>query len=180
MPRYSEERKAAILKKLLPPHNKTIPEVAAEDYISEATLYNWRNKLRSEGKPVPGNQKNSEHWSAEAKFATDRSKPPVCQKLSLASIVARKVCTLNKLKRGNSLVSAVRVKQSNLRKQSRQSVERIKSVSENWKQSCIVKTKPWQKRRRYWCCQKSSRPCMGATARRTDSSRYARDITGAF
>ena len=70
MPRYSEERKAAILKKLLPPLNKSVPEVAAEEHISEATLYNWRSKLRSEGKPVPGNQRNSEQWSAEAKFAT--------------------------------------------------------------------------------------------------------------
>ncbi|OOE38110.1 transcriptional regulator, partial [Salinivibrio kushneri] len=40
MPRYSEERKAAILKKLLPPNNKTISEIAAEEHISEATLYN--------------------------------------------------------------------------------------------------------------------------------------------
>lgn len=70
MPRYSEERKAAILKKLLPPNNKTISEIAAEEHISEATLYNWRSKLRSEGKPVPGHQKNTEQWSAEAKFAT--------------------------------------------------------------------------------------------------------------
>jgi Transposase. len=51
MPRYSEERKAAILKKLLPPNNKTISEIAAEEHISEAMLYNWRSKLRSEGKP---------------------------------------------------------------------------------------------------------------------------------
>lgn len=70
MPRYSEARKAAVLKKLLPPHNKTVPQVAAEEGISEVTLYNWRNKLRSEGKPVPGSEKNSEQWSAEAKFAT--------------------------------------------------------------------------------------------------------------
>ncbi len=70
MPRYSEERKAAVLKKLLPPHNKTVPEVAAEERISEATLYNWRSKLRSQGKPVPGSEKKSEQWSAEAKFAT--------------------------------------------------------------------------------------------------------------
>lgn len=70
MPKYSEERKAAILKKLLPPHNKTIPQVAKEEHISETTLYIWRNKLRFEGKPVPGSQRNSEQWSAEAKFAT--------------------------------------------------------------------------------------------------------------
>lgn len=70
MPRYSEERKAAVLKKLLPPHNKSIPEVSAEEKISEPTLYNWRSKLRSEGKPVPGSENQSEKWSAQAKLAT--------------------------------------------------------------------------------------------------------------
>ena len=29
MPRYSEERKAAVLKKLLPPHNRSVVSVAA-------------------------------------------------------------------------------------------------------------------------------------------------------
>ncbi|WP_404378063.1 hypothetical protein [Vreelandella aquamarina] len=38
MPRYSEERKAAILKKLLPPHNRSVASVATEEGISNATL----------------------------------------------------------------------------------------------------------------------------------------------
>ena len=35
MPRYSEERKAAVLKKLLPPQNRSVVQVAAEEGISD-------------------------------------------------------------------------------------------------------------------------------------------------
>ena len=49
MPRFSEERKSAVLKKLLPPHNRSVPDVAREEGISEQTLYNWRKKLRDKG-----------------------------------------------------------------------------------------------------------------------------------
>ncbi len=69
MPRYSEERKAAVLKKLLPPHNLSVTEVAQSEGISEATLYNWRTQAKQQGTPVPGSGKISNNWSAEAKFA---------------------------------------------------------------------------------------------------------------
>jgi transposase len=69
MNHYSPERKEAILKKLLPPHNRTVTEVSASEGISTATLYNWRNKAKLEGVPVPGRSKSSDDWSAEAKFA---------------------------------------------------------------------------------------------------------------
>ncbi|WP_158074887.1 hypothetical protein [Salinivibrio sp. ML323] len=39
-PKYFEERKAAIFKKQLPPNNKNVSEIAAEEYISKAALYN--------------------------------------------------------------------------------------------------------------------------------------------
>ena len=69
MKRISPERKAATLAKLLPPYNMTVAAVAQREGISEATLYNWRNQAKAEGKPVPGISKNSEQWSAEARFA---------------------------------------------------------------------------------------------------------------
>lgn len=69
MPRYSQERKAAVMRKLLPPENRTVAEVAREEGISEVTLYNWRKKAREQGLPVPGSEKQSEKWSGEAKFA---------------------------------------------------------------------------------------------------------------
>lgn len=69
MVRYSEERKAAVMRKLLPPENRTVREVAKEEGICEVTLYNWRKKAREQGLPVPGSGKQSERWSADAKFA---------------------------------------------------------------------------------------------------------------
>ncbi len=69
MAKYPEERKQAVLSKLLPPSNKPVQEVAAEEGISDKTLYNWLNQLREKGQPVPGNEKNAEKWSAEVKFA---------------------------------------------------------------------------------------------------------------
>jgi len=69
MNHYSPERKEAILKKLLPPYNKTVAEVADQEGISTASLYNWRRKARLEGVPVPGHKKSSDEWSGEAKFA---------------------------------------------------------------------------------------------------------------
>lgn len=70
MPRYAQERKAAILGKLLPPCNHPVPEVAEAEGISEATLYNWLKQARQEGVAVPGSGKASpESWSGAAKFA---------------------------------------------------------------------------------------------------------------
>ncbi len=57
------------LKKMLPPHNQSAPEVAESEGISQATLYNWRNQAKQQGAPVPGNGKTSDRWSAEAKLA---------------------------------------------------------------------------------------------------------------
>ncbi len=45
--RYSAERKEAVLKKMLPPNNRSIREIAEEEGISEATLYNWRKAPRN-------------------------------------------------------------------------------------------------------------------------------------
>ena len=51
--RYSPERKEAVLKKMLPPHNRSIRELAEEEGISEATLYAWRKAARAEGRLLP-------------------------------------------------------------------------------------------------------------------------------
>ncbi len=68
MKRYSSERRAAVLKKLLPPFNLSIAELARQEGISDATLYTWRHRARDRGSVVPGSQP-SEQWSAEAKLA---------------------------------------------------------------------------------------------------------------
>lgn len=69
MPQYSEERKAAVVQKMMPPHNTSIPELVKETGISDATLYNWRKQARLEGYAVPADGKNPEQWSSADKFA---------------------------------------------------------------------------------------------------------------
>ena len=69
MPRYSEERKTAVLQKLLPPNNQSVPQVAKEEGIAIPTLYNWRNQAKQQGVAVPGSGKQTENWSPQAKFA---------------------------------------------------------------------------------------------------------------
>ena len=69
MKRIFPERKTRILAKLLPPYNMTVTAVAQMEGISEATLYNWRNQAKSEGKPVPRAAKTTGQWPAEARFA---------------------------------------------------------------------------------------------------------------
>ncbi|PCI12091.1 MAG: hypothetical protein COB71_10645 [Thiotrichales bacterium] len=59
MPSYSEERKASVLKKMLPPHNQSVTKVSREEGISDATLYNWRTQAKQQGSPVPGSGKTS-------------------------------------------------------------------------------------------------------------------------
>jgi len=86
MPRYSEERKVSVMRKMLPPNNRPVPEVAKEEGISEATLYNWRNQAKERGIPVPGSGKQTEDWSAEAKFAA------VVETASMTELELSKYC----------------------------------------------------------------------------------------
>ncbi len=95
MARYSEERKASILKKLLPPHNQTIASVVEEEGISDSTLYNWLSQAKQQGVAVPGSGKLSDNWSAEAKFAVV-VETVILNEAALSEYAVRKVYTLSK------------------------------------------------------------------------------------
>ena len=66
--RYSSERREAVLKKRLPPENKALKALAREEGTSEATLYIWRRKARSEDRLLPDGDTTPEDWSAQDKF----------------------------------------------------------------------------------------------------------------
>lgn len=70
MPHYTQERKQAILSKLLPPLSLSIAQVSRTEGIGLQTLYNWRNKAREQGHPMPSNKRNPDDWSSETKLAT--------------------------------------------------------------------------------------------------------------
>ena len=69
MTQYSPERKATILKQLLPPHNLPVAALARQEGISDVTLYTWCKQAKTRGNVVPGSAKVPEDWPAEAKLA---------------------------------------------------------------------------------------------------------------
>lgn len=66
---YSNERKSAVLKKLLPPQSLSVAKLSKEEGIPVGTLYTWRQQAKNSGVPVPNSGKQSKDWSAETKFA---------------------------------------------------------------------------------------------------------------
>lgn len=59
---YPRERKEAVLKKILPPSNKPISEIAREEDISEGTLYNWRKVARAQGQLMLDGDTSPSGW----------------------------------------------------------------------------------------------------------------------
>lgn len=48
--KYSKRFKESVLRKVLPPENRSVPEVAKEMGLSDQTIYNWK-KLLEKGDP---------------------------------------------------------------------------------------------------------------------------------
>jgi len=67
--KYSEERREATLRKLLPPENRPVSEVAAEEGISAPTLYAWRKQARAKGRLLPDHGRDPEGWTSRDKFS---------------------------------------------------------------------------------------------------------------
>lgn len=67
---YTKEFKESVLKRLEPPTNESVPELAKELNIAKSTIYQWAkayNKKNNQGN-VPVNNKPSSKWSSEDKF----------------------------------------------------------------------------------------------------------------
>ena len=79
MARYSPERKEAILKKMAPPHNMNVAELASQEGISTATLYNWRKAARVRGAVLPSNSAKPDQWSSEEKFRSVLETAPISE-----------------------------------------------------------------------------------------------------
>ena len=66
---YSPERKAAVLKRMLPPNNMAIRQLSQDEGISETTLHKWRAEARGKGHLLPTADAGPEGWSSRDKFA---------------------------------------------------------------------------------------------------------------
>lgn len=70
MTNYSDELKASILAKMMPPNAKSVPQLSREEGIPTATLYTWRAKAQIDVPNMPKHNQKSDTWSAEKKFNT--------------------------------------------------------------------------------------------------------------
>lgn len=69
MNQYPEERKNAVIQKMLSPERPSIAQLARTEGISKWTLYDWRRQA-IEGEPcVPEQDKPTDKLSVNAKFA---------------------------------------------------------------------------------------------------------------
>ena len=69
MTQYSEEFKASIIAKMLPPNNVPVPQLARETGIPKDTLYTWRIKHRKAAGGTATLPPASGELSGEQKFA---------------------------------------------------------------------------------------------------------------
>ena len=69
MPKYNDEFKEQAVRKMMPPNAMSVAQASRDAGVSDATLYNWRNQFRHEGKSVPADPSNPENWSGENKLA---------------------------------------------------------------------------------------------------------------
>ncbi|WP_053957213.1 transposase [Inediibacterium massiliense] len=62
---YPEEQKEALIKRMLPPENKSIAELSRETGINGSTLNNWKRKAQKNAGLTENNNKN---FSSQQKF----------------------------------------------------------------------------------------------------------------
>ncbi|WP_193323359.1 transposase [Erwinia endophytica] len=158
MKRISPERKASVLAKLLPPYNMTVAAVAQMEGISEATLYNWRNQAKHERKPVPGAEKSSEQWPAEARLAVI---------IETATLSEAEYCR----KKGLYPEQIIQWKQAFLQVPSvddRATLKQNQKEIKQLKRELVRKEKALAEAAAYWCCEKSSGTTTGKRTGTTD------------
>ena len=66
---YSTELKDSIIAKMLPPNNRSVPQLAQETGIPKDTLYCWRLKARKEGDGAAARVQPASVLSSEEKFS---------------------------------------------------------------------------------------------------------------
>lgn len=106
MTRYTQEKKEHALSLMAAPHNKPVADVAQLTGIPEGTLYLWRKQAREQGRAVPGDGENPEHWSAADKFAVVLEAAPL-NEAELGAYCRRKGLLVEQLERWRAEVHAV-------------------------------------------------------------------------
>lgn len=69
MARYSEELMEQMVRKMMPPHNRSVASISRESGISAPTLYAWKRRFQEQGYVVPKRAGKPERWDGKARLA---------------------------------------------------------------------------------------------------------------
>lgn len=69
MPNYSPQFKEQAVRKLLPPHSRSVASVSQETGVSEPTLYAWKKRFQDQSPPVNAPVVAPKDWDAKARLS---------------------------------------------------------------------------------------------------------------
>lgn len=79
MTAYAQERKEAVCRRLMDPHEVSLAKIARDTGIGKSTLHSWRKALQPPlGAAVSSSRKTPKQWSSAEKFAV------VCEATALS------------------------------------------------------------------------------------------------
>ena len=142
---YSPER--PVLKRMLPPNNMAIRQLAQEEGISAATLHKWRAQARGKDQLLPDADAGPEGWSSRDKFAA------VLETAALNEADMAEYCRKRGLFR-RSRPGVWPARQANDTVRARNRRPRKRSWSRIWNASLRAKTEHWRKLQRCLFCEK--------------------------
>lgn len=69
MARYSEETKEQMVRKMMPPHNRSVASIHRETGISAPTLYAWKRQFQEHGYVIAKKAGPPAGWDGKARLA---------------------------------------------------------------------------------------------------------------
>ena len=69
MARYSDEIREQMVRKMMPPHNRSVASIHRETGISAPTLYAWKRQFQEQGYVIAKKATTPEGWDGKARLA---------------------------------------------------------------------------------------------------------------
>jgi transposase len=162
MPRYSDEFKEQVVRKMMPPNAQSVAQVHRETGISEPTLYAWRNRYRAEGQVVPADPSNPESWSGENKLAVVIETAALNEQ-ELAEYCRRKGLYPEQIQRWREAAAGGNDDTQRLSAAERRELQAERKKHAGWRRSSGARTRPWPRPPPCWYSKKKPRPSGGTT-----------------
>lgn len=148
MKTHSLERKAAVIARMLPPHNLSINQIARQEGIPANTLYGWRSQAGVSGYSSDADSKPPQEWSREARFVALVETAPLSAH-AVAEYCRRKGLSPEKIQQWkDELMQPIQREEKALIKNSKRKFNSFIA-------KLPARTRRWLKPPPCWCCKKT-------------------------